>query len=64
MTQKTKELLHPIQNVPAVATIVSDWMKNGRFIGLELQFPDGHRCKLTFAEIQAAQAALEEEAVL
>lgn len=65
MTAKTKQLLHPLLHVPAVATIVKDWMVNGRYHGLELQFPDGHRCLLTFAEIAALQAAVEvEEAVV
>jgi len=62
MIHKTKSLMHPVQHVPAVADVVGDWMVNGRYHGLELQFPDGHLVYMTFAEIAEAQAALEVEA--
>lgn len=62
MIHKTKSLMHPVLRVPAIADVVGDWMKNGRYHGLELQFPDGHRVKMSFSEIGEAQAALETEA--
>jgi len=62
MTYKTKSLIHPVLHVPAVADVVGDWMVNGRYHGLKLQFADGHRVYMTFAEIAEAQAALPVEA--
>lgn len=48
---KMIHLLHPIERVPAEAQRIGYYLQAGRAIGYELQFPDGHRCKLTYAEI-------------
>ncbi len=59
---KAIQLLHPLLNVPAVAKCVGYYVgKNGRNIGMELQFPDGHRCKLTYGEIAKLQKSAETE---
>lgn len=57
MTTKTDmiELNHPIFEVPATADILGFWQENGRLLGLELHFPDGHHTFLTFQEIQELQ---------
>lgn len=64
---KTRELLHPIHRVPAVADVVGYYLDpvTSRNIGEELQFCDGHRCKLTYAEIQDLQVetAVSEEVI-
>ncbi len=51
----TIELQHPLLHVPAVADVLRAWQENGRVIGHELLFPDGHHCHLTKAEIEALQ---------
>lgn len=61
---KTIKLLHPIHDVPAVADVVDKLFDNGRYTGYILQFPDGHRTQMTFAEIYIAQDGLEEEAMI
>jgi hypothetical protein len=48
-------LHHPLLTVPATADILGLWQENGRFIGLELCFPDGHHTYLTFQEIEELQ---------
>lgn len=50
-TVKLIHMMHPIQDVPAMAQRIGYYMKNGRNVGYELQFPDGHTCYLTYAEI-------------
>lgn len=57
MKQKTRELMHPVENVPAVAVEVDYWRQNGRAVGLVLQFCDGHRASLTYNEIEKLQKA-------
>lgn len=57
MKQKTRELIHPLLDVPAVAVEVDYWRRNGRTAGLVLQFCDGHRASLTFAEVERLQEA-------
>lgn len=52
-------LLHPIQKVPAAAQRVGYYTETAKVIGYELQFPDGHRCQLTYAEIGHLIAAGE-----
>jgi len=50
------DLRHPLyDDVRLSATVIDGWHKNGRFIGLELQFTDGHTCCMTFDEIREAQ---------
>jgi hypothetical protein len=49
-------LLHPLLTVPATAAILGLWQENGRVIGLELCFPDGHHTHLTFQEIEELQS--------
>lgn len=44
-------LLHPVKQIPAEAQRIGYYLEAGRVVGYELQFPDGHRCKLTYAEI-------------
>lgn len=56
--KQTRELQHPLHQVPAVAQVVGYYVKNGRNVGEELQFCDGHRCKLTYAEITKLQQAV------
>ena len=51
------ELAHPILDVPATADILGFWRENGRLLGLELHFPDGHHAFLTFQEIQELQTS-------
>ncbi len=59
-TPRARELMHPLLNVPSVATVVGFYIgAAGRNIGEELQFCDGHRCKLTYTEIGALVDALE-----
>jgi len=48
---KVIHLLHPIQRAPAEAQRIGYYTQAGRAVGYELQFPDGHRCNLTYAEI-------------
>ena len=52
-------LLHPNEEVPAVAQRVGYYTEAAKVIGYELQFPDGHRCHLTYAEIGDLIAAGE-----
>lgn len=53
-------LRHPLQDVWAVARIVGAWVgKVGEQLGYVLQFPDGHRCSLTFEEIRQLQENTE-----
>lgn len=52
-------LLHPLHKVPAVAQRVGYYTHEAKVIGYELQFPDGHRCSLTYAEIGQLIAAGE-----
>ena len=63
MTIKTEVkiiyLLHPNERVPAVAQRVGYYTEAAKVIGYELQFPDGHRCHLTYAEIGDLIAAGE-----
>ena len=47
----TLELCHPLLAVPATASMIDLWQENGRLLGLELRFPDGHHTHLTFLEI-------------
>ena len=54
---KTMELQHPLHDIPAIADVLGDWLENGRAVGLELQYPDGHHTFLTFQEIQELQAS-------
>lgn len=59
-TPRARELMHPVLSVPSVATVVGYYIgAHGRNIGEELQFCDGHRCKLTYNEIGKLQDALE-----
>lgn len=62
MGKKSYNLIHPLHGVPAVATQEDYWREKGRAVGLELQFCDGHRACMTYAEIQAAQVQPEAEA--
>lgn len=55
---KTRELMHPVEGVPAVAIEVDYWRQNGRVVGLVLQFVGGHRASLTFDEIERLQEAM------
>ena len=48
---------HPVHHVPSVAERVGYYYEGIKVIGYELQFPDGHRCKLRYAEIRALKAA-------
>lgn len=56
-------LLHPIQQVPAEATQTAFYVDpdKGCYIGLTLQFADGHTVNMTYAEIRTAQAAVARE---
>ena len=54
-TPKTYHLMHPLLDVPAVATQVGYWHENGRLAGLILLFPDGQTASLTFAEMRESQ---------
>lgn len=60
-TRKIIHLQHPTLHVPAEALQVGYYREAGRIVGLELQFADGRRMKLTFAEIADLQAALAQE---
>lgn len=53
-------LNHPLHQLPSVGKRVGWYHKNGRAVGYELQFPDGHRCKLTFEEIRELMSAEED----
>lgn len=59
---RTRELLHPLLKVPAVAVVTGYYQRNGRNIGEVLQFVDGHRASLTYAEISNLEAELREAA--
>lgn len=52
----TYTLLHPLYDVPATATQLEPWAD----LGAKLQFPDGHTCYLTHAEIRTAVKAAAE----
>jgi hypothetical protein len=52
----TYTLLHPLHNVPAVATQLEPWAD----LGTKLQFADGHTCYLTHDEIKTAVKAAAE----
>lgn len=64
MTPHTYELQHPLHQVPAVAVQAGHYRQNGRNIGLELQFCDGHRASLTYDEIEELQRAAQPTAVI
>lgn len=51
----TRQLRHPLYGVPAIAKQIGYWYENGRNIGLELEFLDGHHCHMTYQEVEAAQ---------
>lgn len=51
----TIDLRHPTKDVPATAVVLDFWLRNGRNAGLKLQFPGGHTCCLTYAEIADLQ---------
>ena len=51
---------HPLHGLPSTPKVVGDYMENGRFVGLKLQFADGHTASLTFAEIRRLQETDEE----
>ena len=59
---KTRELLHPVLAVASIATVASYYQRAGRNIGEVLQFVDGHRASLTYAEIGQLEAELKEQA--
>lgn len=59
---RTRELLHPLLKVPAVAVVTGRYYAAGRNIGEVLQFVDGHRASLTYAEISNLEAELRETA--
>lgn len=53
---KALHLAHPTIGAPAMASIVSHWYQNGRFIGYELQFTGESGTRhLRFSEIRALQ---------
>ena len=54
-------LRHPLTNTPATAAAVGYHTQAGRAVGLVLQFPDGHRCHLTYNEIGNLQEVTHEE---
>lgn len=60
---RTRELLHPLLKVPAVVVVTGYYQRNGRNIGEVLQFVDGHRASLTYAEISNLEAELRGAAV-
>jgi hypothetical protein len=43
----------------AVAAEVGCYKEDGRVVGPELQFPDGHRCCLAFDEIRGLEEGME-----
>ena len=60
MTQNSIHIIymnHPVQDVPSVAERVGYYYEGIKVVGYELQFPDGYRCKLRYAEIRALKAA-------
>ena len=44
-------LRHPLNNIMSAAQRVGYYYQHGRCVGYKLQFPDGHTCHLTYAEI-------------
>lgn len=60
MRTQTYELQHPLHQVPSVAVKKGYYQQNGRAVGLELQFCDGHRASLTYDEINALQRPLRQ----
>jgi hypothetical protein len=55
---QTYELQHPLHQVPSVAVKTGYYQQNGRPVGLELQFCDGHRASLTYDEINKLKRAI------
>lgn len=58
MRTQTYELQHPLHQVPSVAVQKGYYQQNGRAVGLELQFCDGHRASLTYDEIDTLKRAV------
>jgi hypothetical protein len=54
---KAVHLQHPLLGCPAMAEFADYYLVNGRNVGMVLQFPDGHRASLTYAEIESLQGA-------
>jgi hypothetical protein len=49
-------LRHPLHpDVRLSARVMDGWHENGRFVGLVVQFTDGHTVSMTFEEIREAQ---------
>lgn len=55
----TVALRHPLNGCEAVATQAGYYQKNGRAVGLVLEFADGHRASLSYAEIRQLQQGEE-----
>ena len=49
-------LRHPLLGCPASASVKGRYVKDGRNVGLVLQFADGHTASLTYDEIGRLQA--------
>jgi len=56
-------LRHPLNHCPAAAEQVGYYQRNGRAVGLVLQFADGHRASLTYTEIRELQRVEDDTAV-
>ena len=52
-------LLHPLLNVPAVATVAGWYAESGRVVGLKLEFACGHTANLRYDEIRELTADCE-----
>ena len=64
MTKSSTHIIymnHPVQDVPSVAERVGYYYEGIKVVGYELQFPDGHRCKLTYREIRVLKVAYVRE---
>ena len=60
MTKNSTHIIymnHPVHDTPSVAERVGYYYDGLKVIGYELQFPDGHQCKLTYQEIRVLKAA-------
>lgn len=63
MVKKTRQLFHPLLDVPATAVERGVWSENGRTAGIVLEFPDGHVTSLTFGEIRKLEEVLTHEEI-